>query len=161
MTIFWIIFQSLCYILHNYDFVCNDVFYVSLIFDSNSWNPPRISSIGSAAAAGSLFIYLIFSIEFRHSTQPKELIVETISNYERTELEKTILQRVEQLYNYLKDHRYDPTEYYGEQDYLKEIPDPCNEPLAVMEEFIDIIHNFGLLTLTAVIIILVNLSCLW
>lgn len=86
--------------------------------------------------------------------------METISNYERTELEKTILQRVEQLYNYLKDHRYDPTEYYGEQDYLKEIPDPCNEPLAVMEEFIDIIHNFGLLTLTAVIIILVNLSCL-
>ena len=86
--------------------------------------------------------------------------METISNYERTELEKTILQRVEQLYNYLKDHRYDPTEYYGEQDYLKEIPDPCNEPLAVMEEFIDIIHNFGLLTLTAVIIIPVNLSCL-
>ena len=87
--------------------------------------------------------------------------METISNYERTELEKTILQRVEQLYNYLKDHRYDPTEYYGEQDYLKEIPDPCNEPLAVMEEFIDIIHNFGLLTLTAVIIIPVYLSCLW
>lgn len=86
--------------------------------------------------------------------------METISNYERTELEKTILQRVEQLYNYLKDHRYDPTEYYGEQDYLKEIPDPCNEPLAVMEEFIDIIHNFGLLTLTAVIIIPVYLSCL-
>ena len=70
-------------------------------------------------------------------------MVETVSSSERTELEETILQRVNQLYDYLKDHRYDPTEYYGEQDYLKEIPDPCSEPLAVMEEFIDIIHNFG------------------
>lgn len=83
--------------------------------------------------------------------------METVSNYERTELEKIILQRVDQLYDYLKDHRYDPTEYYGEQDYLKEIPDPCNEPLAVMEEFIDIVQNFGLSTITIKLIVSIKI----
>ena len=88
------------------------------------------------------------------------MIVETVSNYERTELENTILLRVDQLFDYLNDHRYDPTEYYGEQDYLKEIPDPCNEPLAVMEEFINIIHNFGMSIITnSKIIGLLDITC--
>ncbi len=43
----------------------------------------------------------------------------------------------------MRDHRYDPTEYYGEQDYLKEIPDPCTEPLSVLEELIQIVQAFG------------------
>lgn len=43
----------------------------------------------------------------------------------------------------MRDHRYDPTEYYGEQDYLKEIPDPCTEPLSVLEELIQIVKTFG------------------
>ncbi|KAI9556129.1 hypothetical protein GHT06_018703 [Daphnia sinensis] len=36
-----------------------------------------------------------------------------------------------------------PKQYYGEQDYLKEIPDPCLEPVDLLEEYIQIIQNFG------------------
>ena len=53
------------------------------------------------------------------------------------------MDRILLLNNYLRDHRYDPAEYYGEQDYLKEIPDPCREPIDLLEEYIQIIQNFG------------------
>lgn len=82
-------------------------------------------------------------IESRHSTRPKELVCEISSRCEATHLELKITDRVHQLYNYLLDHRYDPTEYYGEQDYLKEIPNPCLEPIDLLEEYIQIIQNFG------------------
>ena len=79
----------------------------------------------------------------RHSTRPKELICEISSKYEVTELQYDIMDRILLLNNYLRDHRYDPAEYYGEQDYLKEIPDPCREPIDLLEEYIQIIQNFG------------------
>ena len=82
-------------------------------------------------------------ISKRHSTRPRELICETSSNYEASELENEINGRVRLLNDYLRDHRYDPTEYYGEQDYLKEIPNPCQEPMELIEEYIQIIQNFG------------------
>lgn len=53
------------------------------------------------------------------------------------------MDRILLLNKYLRDHRYDPAEYYGEQDYLKEIPDPCREPIDLLEEYIQIIQNFG------------------
>lgn len=59
-------------------------------------------------------------------------------------MEKEITNRICQLSDYLRDHRYDPTEYYGEQDYLKEIPNPCQEPLDLLEEYIQVIQNFGI-----------------
>lgn len=61
-----------------------------------------------------------------------------------TDLEELILERVHRSLDFLRNHRYDPTEYYGEQDYLKEIPDPCSEPLAVLEEFLEILQTFGI-----------------
>lgn len=79
----------------------------------------------------------------RHTTQPRELICVTSSKAEATELEAQISERVSRVFDFLRDHRYDPTEYYGEQDYLKEIPDPCTEPLAVLEELTQIIQAFG------------------
>ncbi len=62
---------------------------------------------------------------------------------EITELEKHLIERVQCLIRFLRNHRYDPSEYYGDLDYLKEIPNPCNEPIAILEEFIHIITNFG------------------
>ncbi|EFX72380.1 hypothetical protein DAPPUDRAFT_308316 [Daphnia pulex] len=79
----------------------------------------------------------------QHSTRPKELICEISSKYEATELQQEIMGRILLLNDYLRDHRYDPAEYYGEQDYLKEIPNPCHEPLDLLEEYIQIIQNFG------------------
>lgn len=58
-------------------------------------------------------------------------------------MEQEITSRIHLLNDYLRDHRYDPTEYYGEQDYLKEIPNPCQEPIELLEEYIQIIQNFG------------------
>lgn len=68
---------------------------------------------------------------------------ETSSTFDITFLEEQIVDRVDRILAFLKDHRYDPTEYYGEQDYLSEIPNPCNEPLYVLEEFSHIIKTFG------------------
>lgn len=62
---------------------------------------------------------------------------------EATELEKQIIERILRVHEFMQDHRYDPAEYYGEQDYLKEIPDPCTEPLSVLEEIIQVVHTFG------------------
>lgn len=59
-------------------------------------------------------------------------------------MECAISERVQQLKDYLHDHRYDPTEYYGEQDYLKEIPDPCKEPMDLLDEYIQAVQNFGM-----------------
>lgn len=53
------------------------------------------------------------------------------------------MSRIHGLKDFLSEHRYDPTEYYGEQDYLKEIPNPCEEPMNLLEEYIQIVENFG------------------
>lgn len=82
-------------------------------------------------------------ISSRYSTRPLELVCEISPNYEATELEREITERINQLKSYLQDHRYDPTEYYGEQDYLKEIPDPCEEPMDLLKEYIQAVQNFG------------------
>ena len=71
------------------------------------------------------------------------MICETDSQAEITELEKHLIERVQRLIRFLRDHRYDPSEYYGDLDYLKEIPNPCNEPNAILDEFIQIITDFG------------------
>ena len=92
------------------------------------------------------YYYFFFTLNYccRHSTQPRELICEARSSTDATELEKRITECVASLLAFLRSHRYDPTEYYGEQDYLAEIPDPCCEPIAVVEEFSDIVRMFGI-----------------
>ena len=71
-----------------------------------------------------------------------------------TDLEELIFDRVNRAFNFLRLHRYDPTEYYGPQDYLNEIPNPCSEPLAVLEEFIEIIHTFGIQQFSLIFIVI-------
>ena len=67
----------------------------------------------------------------------------TAANEEATDLEKQITDRVQRVFDFLRDHRYDPAEIYGDQDYLKEIPDPCVDPLSVLGELVQIIEAFG------------------
>lgn len=72
-------------------------------------------------------------------------------------MEQEITSRIIQLKDYLQDHRYDPTEYFGEQDYLKDIPNPCQDPLELLDEYIQIIQNFGTYTLFTMFIIFMKI----
>lgn len=80
----------------------------------------------------------------RFSSQPHELLCEAPSTFSITELEEQLLNRIQPLVEFVREHRYDPTEYYGEQDYLREIPNPCDDPLAVLEEFVEVVQTFGI-----------------
>ena len=47
--------------------------------------------------------------------------------------------------NFLKDHRYDPTEIYTEEFFedIKKIPDPTQKPCEMIEDFLYILQTLG------------------
>lgn len=60
-----------------------------------------------------------------------------------TEYIKTVIAEQKE---YLKDHRFDPAEIYGDEEYLEElkaIPDPTIEPLQFFEDFLFILDELG------------------
>ncbi len=46
---------------------------------------------------------------------------------------------------FLKEHRYDPSEIYeGELlEELKSVPDPAEEPLKIIHDFMDVLETMG------------------
>lgn len=86
------------------------------------------------------------------TTKPKELIVEykeeddsvrASDDYRR--LERFMLENVECALSFFNEHRYDPTEIYGEDMYeeLKSIPDPTVVPKQILQEFLYILKELG------------------
>lgn len=76
--------------------------------------------------------------------KPKERLVE----YEVTEmtaLQKDLLSIIETAKEFLFDHRYDPSEIYNEQfeEELKDIPDPKEQPLQLLNDFVEILTDLG------------------
>lgn len=76
--------------------------------------------------------------------KPKERLVEyegaTISD-----LQKELLSVIQTAKEFLSDHRYDPSEIYNEQfeEELKDIPDPKEQPLQLLNDFVEILTDLG------------------
>lgn len=47
--------------------------------------------------------------------------------------------------NFLRDHRYDPTEIYNDEflEDIQKIPDPKQEPCSMIEDFLYILRTLG------------------
>lgn len=79
----------------------------------------------------------------RYSSKPIEIIVECASPADN-DIICYIRQQLIQEKNALMDHRYDPSEIYSDfKDELANIPDPKEEPLKVIEEFLLILNELG------------------
>lgn len=82
----------------------------------------------------------------RHCCKPKEILIESAlqrENYINIRI-KTIVQN---LTDFLNDHKYEPASIYGDdeefEEELKKIPNPVNEPLHVLAEFLDVLKTMG------------------
>lgn len=76
--------------------------------------------------------------------RPRERLVE----YEvitMSELQNQLLSVIEAAKEFLLDHRYDPSEIYNEQfeEELKDIPDPKEQPLQLLADFVEILIDLG------------------
>ncbi|XP_012286436.1 endoribonuclease Dcr-1 [Orussus abietinus] len=80
----------------------------------------------------------------RYSPKPKEYIVEYIET-EQGSLYFTLTSCVEHAMEFLKDHRYDPTEIYNDEflEDIQKIPDPREKPCEMMEDFLYILKTLG------------------
>ncbi|BET01171.1 dsRNA_bind [Nesidiocoris tenuis] len=80
----------------------------------------------------------------RYNAHPKELIVEC-GNAAVDDLTKTLEEEVEEVYAFLRDHRYDPSEIYEEsfKDEFDDVPDPKKEPAKVLDDFLEILRTMG------------------
>lgn len=47
--------------------------------------------------------------------------------------------------NFLKDHRYDPSEIYQEEflEDIQKIPDPTEKPCEIVEDFLHVLRTLG------------------
>lgn len=90
--------------------------------------------------------------DYRITGKPKEVILEyaVLSESEkckdRQKLEGFMKFTVLNALNFLEDHRYDPTEIYGDDafsDELKNIPDPCADPKIMLHQFLYILEQAG------------------
>lgn len=80
----------------------------------------------------------------RLSCRPRERLIEC-ANHIPTSLEERIKIQVNHCRAFLKDHRYDPSEIY-EDEFLEELrlmPDPTQQPLALLDEFLEILEDMG------------------
>ncbi|GAB0099255.1 Endoribonuclease Dcr-1 [Sergentomyia squamirostris] len=80
----------------------------------------------------------------RYCTKPQEIIVQS-APLACNQLIFCLAQLVQSKIDYLKDHRFDPTEIYSEEYYdeLKNIPDPKDEPLIFLNDFLQVLKEFG------------------
>lgn len=62
------------------------------------------------------------------------------------DLDTEIRRQVGQVKAFLEDHRFAPDEMYDDEEYLEELramPDPSLKPLKLLDEFIEILDEFG------------------
>lgn len=60
-------------------------------------------------------------------------------------LDDVIRSEISDTVEFLKEHRYDPSEIY-EGDLLEElrsVPDPAEEPLNIIRDFVDVLDTMG------------------
>ncbi|KAL4712085.1 hypothetical protein ACJJTC_008668 [Scirpophaga incertulas] len=84
--------------------------------------------------------------------KPKELIIEYDAqkpmdelSEDYLELDRYMRQTISDAIEFLDDHRYDPTEIYGDELYeeFKNIPDPTIEPKEIFSQFIYVLDQLG------------------
>lgn len=80
----------------------------------------------------------------RLSYHPQETIIEC-PKMKAMCLEEEIRMVVDEIKNFLIDHRFDPSEIYeGELlEEMKEVPDPTDIPLQLLEEILEILNDLG------------------
>ncbi|XP_059612256.1 endoribonuclease Dcr-1 [Phlebotomus argentipes] len=80
----------------------------------------------------------------RYCTKPQEIVVQC-APLSCDELTLSLTQLVQSKIDYLSDHRFDPMEIYSDEYYdeLKNIPDPKAEPLSFLEDFLQVLKEFG------------------
>lgn len=80
----------------------------------------------------------------RLSCRPRERIVECLKPISSS-LEDQIKVMIRNCQDFLKDHRYDPSEIYDDEllEEFKQVPDPKEQPLNLLEEFLEILDDLG------------------
>lgn len=80
----------------------------------------------------------------RLSCRPRERLVEC-SSYIPPSLETRIKIQINRCRDFLKDHRFDPSEIYDDEflEELKQMPCPTEQPLTLLDEFLDILEDMG------------------
>ncbi|CAO1443231.1 unnamed protein product [Diamesa tonsa] len=81
----------------------------------------------------------------RYSSKPTELIAECYFP-EENDISSYLRNLVESRKTFIEDHRYDPSEIYGDGEFMDElssIPDPKEQPLAFLNEFLVILDELG------------------
>ncbi|KAH8251672.1 hypothetical protein KR038_004350 [Drosophila bunnanda] len=81
----------------------------------------------------------------RYCSRPHEYIVQC-APFEMDELSFVLADVLNTHKSFLMDHRYDPYEIYGMDqfmDELKDIPDPKLEPLNVIDSLLAVLHEMG------------------
>ncbi|KAF6212369.1 hypothetical protein GE061_012891 [Apolygus lucorum] len=80
----------------------------------------------------------------RYNAHPKELIVVS-GDPQPSDLSGILESEVEEVYTFLRDHRYDPSEIYEEnfKDELEDVPDPKQEPSDILDDFLEVLRTMG------------------
>lgn len=76
--------------------------------------------------------------------KPRERLVE-YAEETASDLQTELLTFIETAKEFILDHRYDPSEIYKEQfeEELKDIPDPKEQPMQLLDEFIEVLTDLG------------------
>ncbi|XP_050424897.1 endoribonuclease Dcr-1 [Adelges cooleyi] len=82
----------------------------------------------------------------RRCCKPIEILVECALRVE-DEINKQITDILQSLTDFLNYHKYEPASIYGDDEEfdeeLKQIPDPKNEPLQVIADFLEVLRTMG------------------
>lgn len=81
---------------------------------------------------------------FRYNCKPTEYLLECDIRT-KDDLDEHILEEVQDTVEFLKEHRYDPSEIYDGEllEELKAVPDPTEEPLNIIKDFLDVLNTMG------------------
>lgn len=88
--------------------------------------------------------YYILFYFFRYNCKPKEYLIEC--NVRRKDhLDHAIRLEIQSTLEFLKEHRYDPSEIYDGEllQELQSVPDPAEEPLKIINDFADVFETMG------------------
>ena len=84
---------------------------------------------------------------FRYVNKPIEKVLmchdPKLDGKSETEIE--VRRLVDHAMNFMKDHRYDLIEVYGEEyaEFCIDVPDPKKEPMKILQDFIDVLNTLG------------------
>lgn len=88
--------------------------------------------------------YVLFHF-FRYNCKPKEYLIEC-NVREKDHLDQAIKTEIKSTMEFLKEHRYDPSEIYDGEllQELQSVPDPAEEPLKIIHDFADVFETMGI-----------------